>query len=461
MVAGLSISVALATVGLLTRHVARNEFRVFEVAEHRARVTDAAELLASRLSPQAGPAETDASLRDLGRSLGRGLLLLGPDGGTLGASSPELRRARVRQTPDGSLALEFDTQRGGIHERRVMLAAGPRTPVRRADGSVIGTLVVLPPADGARGLGTPFGGAFDLRLLIAAAMAGLVALALSWALSRRLLGPVEALTAAARRLGTGDLSARVPVRGADEIGQLARAFNAMAENLARQESLRRTLVTDVAHELRSPLTHLRGQLEAVEDGLVPASPETVRSLREEVMLLARLVDDLQTLSVAEAGKLALDRAAVSLRDLAEGAIEGMRATAAARGVAFHNRIGDLPPVLADATRIAQVLRNLLANALTHTPEGGSIELAGTATNGHVQVAVTDTGAGIAPEHLPHVFERFYRADPSRARATGGAGLGLAIVRSIVEAHGGTIGVTSELGRGATFRFSLPVFIVSS
>jgi signal transduction histidine kinase len=459
-VAGLSIAVSLATVGLLTRHVARSEFRVFEVEEHRARVVDAAELLASRLPPRAGPAETDAALRELGRSLGHGLLLLGADGATLGASSPGLRRARVRRTPDGGLALESEATRAGIRERRMLLAAGPQISVRRADGSAIGTLFVLPLERG-HGPAAPFGGAFDFRLLVAAALAALVALALSWALSRRLLGPVEALTAAARRLGAGDLSARVPPRGEDEIGQLTRAFNTMAENLARQESLRRTLVTDVAHELRTPLTHLRGQLEAVEDGLLPASPETLRSLREEVMLLARLVDDLQTLSVAEAGRLALDRAPVSVRDLVEGAVEGMKATASARGVVVHNRIGDLPPVLADATRIAQVLRNLLANAMTHTPAGGTIELTGTSADGQVHVAVTDTGAGIAPEHLPHVFERFNRADPSRARATGGAGLGLAIVRSIVEAHGGTIGVTSEVGRGTTVRFGLPAFIVSS
>jgi signal transduction histidine kinase len=315
--------------------------------------------------------------------------------------------------------------------------------------------VLMPPARGdSLERAAAFGFGFDLRLLFAALAAGVVAIGLAWALSRRILEPVEALTHAARRLGKGDLTSRVPAAGADEIGDLSRAFNAMAEDLARQESLRRTMVSDVAHELRTPLTNLRCQIEALEDGLLPASPETVRSLREEVLLLSRLVEDLQTLSVADAGRLALDRAEVGVQDLVDGALESFRAAAGERRLTLRSEVGAVPPVRADATRIGQVLRNLLTNAMTHTPPGGTITVAAEAGADFVTVSVRDDGPGIAAEHLPHVFERFYRADPSRARATGGAGLGLAIVQGIVRAHGGTVAAANE--GGAVFRFTLPV-----
>ena len=457
LVAAASIAVALIAAALLSRHAARVEFRSFEMSEHIAHAHGVADTLASRLArePQG---RLDAVLEEMGRVEGRGLLLLGPDGERLGASSSELRNARVGRDAAGHLVLDQDLRRnGGIERRRVLLANAPESQVRRADGSLVGTLVLMPAQEGSRHTITvPFGAAFDLRLLLAALAAGVAALALSWALSRRILGPVGALTGAARRLGQGDLSARVPVESADELGELSRAFNTMAEDLARQEAVRRTLMNDVAHELRTPLTHLRAHLEAVEDGLLAPSAETLRSLREEVLLLSRLVEDLQTLAIAEAGRLALDRSAVQLRDLVDGALEGMRALAAEHGITLAQDPGELPAVDADPIRIGQVLRNLLVNAATHTPAGGRVTVHTAAEPGIVRVTVSDTGPGIAAEHLPHLFDRFYRADPSRTRATGGAGLGLAIVKSIVEAHGGEVGVASEPGHGARFWFTLPV-----
>ena len=294
-------------------------------------------------------------------------------------------------------------------------------------------------------------------LLLAAGVAGLAAVLLTLVLSRRILRPVEALTAAARRMEKGDLSQRVEVHSQDEIGELARAFNAMADGLARLEELRRNMVTDVAHELRTPLSNIRGYLEALQDGVVEPKPEVIDSLHEEAMLLNRLVDDLRELTLAEAGQLKLERRPVAPADLVDRALEAARAQAEAKGIALQADLPeDLPLVDVDSQRIGQVLGNLLSNALTHTPSGGKVVIAARAKQLKVEVSVSDTGEGIPPERLPYIFERFYRADKSRSRLTGGTGLGLSIAKQLVEAHGGRISVKSQVGQGTTFAFTLPV-----
>lgn len=294
-------------------------------------------------------------------------------------------------------------------------------------------------------------------LLLAGVIGGLVAALFAMGLSRRILRPVGALTVAARRMEKGDLSQRVEVQSGDEIGELARAFNAMADGLAHLEELRRNMVTDVAHELRTPLSNIRGYLEALQDGVIEPERRIVDSLYEETVLLSRLVDDLQELALAEAGQIRLERRRMVLADIVDRALEVVRPQAAARGIALQADVpGGLPHIEMDARRVGQVLGNLLSNALTHTPAGGEIVVAARAKESEVEVSVGDTGEGIAPEHLPYVFERFYRVDRSRARATGGAGLGLAIARQLVEAHGGRIRVESEAGRGTRFTFSLPI-----
>jgi len=370
-------------------------------------------------------------------------------------------------------------QIGQISGERTVLADGEGQIVADSANKLIGQTVTQDWADPAalirqRGVlvGTvyvdPLGLAYDPQrevflaainraLLLAAVAAGLAAVLLTAGLSRRILGPVSTLTAAARRMERGDLSQRVEVQSNDEIGELARAFNAMADGLTRLEDLRRSMVSDVAHELRTPLSNIRGYLEALQDGIVEPKREVIDSLHEEAMLLNRLVDDLQELALAEAGQLRLERQPVAPADLVNKATDAARAQAVSQGISLRADLpDDLPLVEADPQRIEQVLGNLLSNALSHTLSGGEVVVTARARGGKVAVSVSDTGEGIAPEHLPYIFERFYRADKSRSRATGGTGLGLAIARQLVEAHGGRIEVESEVGRGTAFTFTLPI-----
>jgi signal transduction histidine kinase len=322
-------------------------------------------------------------------------------------------------------------------------------------GRRIGYLYI-DPVTGPSEADTAFLSTVNRSVLAGALIAGLAAVVVTLVLSGRILRPVKRLTEAAQRMEKGDLSARVPVETTDEIGKLGHAFNAMAGSLSQQEELRQNLVSDVAHELRTPLTNLRGYLEAARDGLVAPDAALVDNLYEETMLLSRLVSDLQELAQAEAGQLTLERQPAALAAMVEQAVAMLRPQAEAKGIALEAGLPpDLPAVNVDAGRIGQVLRNLLNNAVAHTPQGGRIAVTARLEGGLVAVSVSDTGAGIATEHLPHVFDRFYRADQSRARQTGGAGLGLAIARQLVAAHGGSIRVESQVGRGSTFTFTLP------
>jgi len=284
-----------------------------------------------------------------------------------------------------------------------------------------------------------------------------IAILLTLALSRGILRRVAALTTAVQKMEHGDLKQRVDNGAQDEIGKLAHAFNAMADSLARIEQLRRNMVSDVAHELRTPLSNIRGYLEALQDGVVQPTRATIDSLFEEAMLLNRLVDDLQELAIADAGQLRLARQAVSVGEIVDKAMQALQVRAHDHSVRLQTQIAPhLPCVHVDAERIGQVLRNLVGNAVEYTPPGGDVTVQAKQTDDHVQISVYNNGAGIAPEHLPYLFERFYRVDSSRTRATGGSGLGLAIVKQLVEAHGGRVWAESTAGRDATFSFTLPV-----
>lgn len=302
-----------------------------------------------------------------------------------------------------------------------------------------------------------FNSSVNRSLIIAIGLAGMVGLLLTYFLSRSILRPVDELIDAARAMEKGDLSQRVTVRGKGELGELANAFNAMAEGLTRLEQLRQNMVTDVAHELRTPLSNVRGYLEALGDGVVEPTPEMIASLYEEAMLLNRLVEDLQELAMAEAGQLKLVCQPVDICEVIDKAVLSLKSEAIDKEVDLGTDLqDDLPLVEADPERLGQVLRNLVNNAIINTPPGGEITIQARTVDSQVEVSVQDNGMGISAEHLPYVFERFYRADQSRARSTGGAGLGLAIVKQLVEAQGGQVTIDSQVNAGTRVSFTSPI-----
>ncbi len=294
------------------------------------------------------------------------------------------------------------------------------------------------------------------NLLIAALLAGTAGIGLGLAVSRSLTRPLGRLATAARAIAAHDLTQRVEPSGTAEVVEVGHAFNEMAASLEKAEELRRNLVTDVAHELRTPLSVLQGNLSGLLDGVFPLEMSEVARLYDETRLLNRLVEDLRELTQAEAGQLHLEVRSVDVASVVRSTVEAFSAAAAEHQVNLTAEApADLPPARADSQRIAQVLRNLLTNALRHTPAGGEIRVAASSTPGWVEVSVSDTGEGLSPEEIPHVFERFWRGDKSRARETGGSGLGLAIARRLIELQGGRIGVESQPGQGSRFWFRLP------
>ncbi|MCW5853997.1 MAG: HAMP domain-containing histidine kinase [Anaerolineae bacterium] len=291
---------------------------------------------------------------------------------------------------------------------------------------------------------------------VSAGVAALLALLLGSLLARTLTRPLRELTEATRGMASGNFDQRVSVRSADEIGQLATAFNQMNADLARASQLRKQMTADLAHDLRTPLSILRGYTEGLREGRLQGARSLYVIMHDEVVHLQRLVDDLRVLSLADAGELRLNRRAVDPRALLERTGLAYFDQANQRGVELRLEApDDLPSIEVDTDRMTQVLNNLVSNALRHT-EHGQVTLAASAADHSVYLSVSDTGAGIQPDDLPFIFDRFYRADKARQRSDDtSSGLGLAIAKAIVEAHGGALGVTSTPGQGATFTITLP------
>ncbi len=325
----------------------------------------------------------------------------------------------------------------------------------KVDGRTVGYLV--PPMAGHAAASSR---ALFQRLDWAALAAALTALALAaglaWALSNRVLRPVHALTAAARQLAQGDLSVRVPESGDEELATLARAFNHMAQALQEAAETRRRLMADIAHELRTPLAVQQAHLEALQDGIYDLTPENLVPVVEQNRLLVRLVNDLRTLTLADTGQLSLERQPLDVRTWLPKVVEGFRAAAQQRGITLQVTVPESPAVVqADAARLEQILHNLLGNALRHTPPGGRVEVTATVDADAVRIQVRDTGPGLPPGEEERVFERFYRLDKSRTRASGGSGLGLSIARSLARAHGGDLTAANHPQGGAVFTLRLP------
>lgn len=303
-----------------------------------------------------------------------------------------------------------------------------------------------------------FRAGFVDALLWGGLVAGLTALGASLYLSRRILSPIHDLTVASQRIATGKYDERVQVQGNDELADLGNTFNQMAAQLQQVESMRQRLIGDVSHELRTPLTSIKGYMDGLMDGVVPAAPETYMQIYQEADRLSRLVDDLQELSRVEAGAVHLELRPVNLEDVFSSVAKRLKPQYDAKAVTLEASLPPgLPLLRADIDRLIQVLTNLVGNALQYTPSGGRVTLSAEKQPGFVLVMVTDTGAGISAQDLPHVFDRFYRADKSRSRQSGGSGVGLTIARHLVEAHGGELWAESDgPGSGSRFSFTLPV-----
>jgi two-component system OmpR family sensor kinase/two-component system sensor histidine kinase BaeS len=326
----------------------------------------------------------------------------------------------------------------------------------KVNDAAVGSLIVLNLQKGV--LENEFINSLNKAILWAAVFAAIVALLLGMIISKHLTRPLAMLTNAASRLAGRDLGYRVPVLSGDEIGELAVSFNNMAETLERNERLRKNLIADTAHELRTPLSILRGNLESLQEEIIKASPEIIISLHDEVMRITRLVNELQDISLADAGELRLNRRSVSVDELVEKATLLFSGEANQKNVNFQVDIqAGMPQVHVDPDRIVQVVLNILKNALFYTQPGGSVRLSAVLQGDSAVFSIRDTGLGIAPEDLANVFERFYRSEQSRHRAGGGAGLGLAIAKGLVEAHGGKIWVESKVNEGSIFSFSVPVY----
>ena len=371
-----------------------------------------------------------------------------------GGPSRRQRRYFAVADSNGMVVLPGINLELGERAPRPMLDNGQPIEV---DGEIVGTFLTRRGDFAANPREAQFLANLSRLFWLGGGTAGLVALVLGAFLSSTLTRPLRELTVATQAVAKGELEQEVPVRSQDELGQLAASFNQMSSDLTRSQHLRRQMTADIAHELRTPLSIILGHAEALHDEILPPTPDTFYIILDEAQRLQRLIEDLRTLSLAEAGELPLMRAPSSLNALLEKTIAGYAPQAEQKEINLELSVTpNLPKIELDTDRMAQVFGNLLGNALRYTPKQGQIKLSATQNEQHIQIKVYNSGQGIPAEELPHIFERFYRADKSRKRHDGGSGLGLAIAKSIIEGHDGRIWAESEWGKSVTFVMELPV-----
>ncbi len=433
------VAVVLITVGMtavFANRVATAEIQRLLGSDETARNDRLSQLLARGYLQQDNWSQAQSTLEYVGEVYGDRVVLVDRQGRV------------VADSHHGSLGRQLDADTRSLFSVPVSDARGP-----------LGILLVNPAlpldAGGPAPQPEPPEPSLSLLLVLSGLLAVAVALILTFFLSRRILGPVESLAKVARQVAQRDFSARAVVHSRDEVGELARTFNSMIEELSRTEELRRNLVADVAHELRTPVTNLRGYIEGIADGVITPDAGTLASMQGEVMLQTRLIEDLQDLALAESGQMQLKLQPCDLSALVRHAAATVQPQAQSKGMGIEVESPDALPILADPERVSQVLRNLLINAVNYTNPGGQIRLQAHQEDGHARIQVEDDGPGIPAQDLPYIFERFYRVDKSRSRATGGTGLGLTIARSLVEAHGGRIEAHSQVGLGTRFVITLP------
>jgi len=402
-------------------------------------------------------AETVSTLEDYYQAHGSwsGVIDILPRPGNMQPGGPEEGRGPRFTLTDstGQVILADPRYKAGDSIPRSEL--GACTPIN-VDGETVGFLLPGHFPMGQNPLEVAFLKRITYTLLYSALGAITVAFLLGILLSRELTRPIRELTSATRAVSDGNLGLNVPVRSHDELGELAESFNKMSADLARSTNARRQMMADIAHELRTPISLILGHAEAVHDRVLPPSLKTFEIIREETCRLEHLVDDLRILSLADAGELSFVPQLLAPSKLLNEIYAIYRHRARQKKVKIRvDAAHELPDIYADPGRITQVLTNVMDNALRHTPEGGQVALSARSAPGGIEMAITDSGPGVAEEDLPQIFERFYRPDPSRQRAEGGSGLGLAIAKSILEAHGGQIRAEGKLGKGLTIIIQLP------
>lgn len=459
----LIILVTISIVAFFSGHSTAGLFQAYVSTKQRAGLNDALAWLNTfnaKSNDNPDPQIEEGMVDQIGRAYNIRLIVVNPTGRVIASNESDLigsfvLRGRAKAVAEQEITSSPTLFCADLSSDTIVTSTNTIPFCPNLPGSFLGVPKALASPE------QRFLNSMTSSILFSVFLAGLIALVLSLAFSYAIIKPIKRMTTVARRMEEGDLSQRLKVRTHTEIGELAHVLNTMAGGLQHSENLRRNLINDIAHELRTPLTNIRGYLEALQDEVVEPTPKTIASLYEESTLLTRLVADLQELSLAEAGQLCLMRRPLALNECLLNAVHMLQLRAAEKEITLDVDLSPgLPWVEADPERVAQILRNLIGNAITHTPEGGKITVSAAERGKEVLVSVQDTGCGIEAQHLPYVFERFYRADPSRTRTTGGTGLGLAIAKQMVLAHGGHVSVESQPGRGSCFAFTLPAMDLS-